>query len=68
MRKDIGLNLLLVSKNIIFHKHVSQTNHRHDLLLITATQRLVGLLVKASVLRAEDHGFESRLRRDFFRG
>ena len=29
--------------------------------------RLVGLVVKASVSRAEDSGFESRLRRDFFR-
>ena len=28
--------------------------------------RLVGLVVKASALRAEDPGFESRLRRDFF--
>ena len=27
--------------------------------------RLVGLVVKASALRAEDPGFESRLRRDF---
>ena len=28
--------------------------------------RLVGLVVKASASRAEDHGFEFRLRRDFF--
>ena len=28
--------------------------------------RLVGRVVKASVSRAEDPGFESRLRRDFF--
>ena len=27
--------------------------------------RLVGVVVKASALRAEDPGFESRLRRDF---
>ena len=27
--------------------------------------RLVGLVVKASASRAEDPGFESRLRRDF---
>ena len=32
------------------------------------TDRLVGLVVKASASRAEDPGFESRLRRDFFRG
>ena len=30
--------------------------------------RLVGLVVKASASKAEDPGFESRLRRDFFRG
>ena len=28
--------------------------------------RLVGLVVKASASRAEDPGFKSRLRRDFF--
>ena len=28
--------------------------------------RLNGLVVKASALRAEDPGFEARLRRDFF--
>ena len=28
--------------------------------------RLVGLVVKASASRAEDPGFESRLRQDFF--
>ena len=31
-----------------------------------STDRLVGLVVKASASRAEDPGFESRLRRDFF--
>ena len=30
--------------------------------------RLLGLVVKASASRAEDPGFESRLRRDFFPG
>ena len=30
------------------------------------TRHLVGLVVKASASRAEDPGFESRLRRDFF--
>ena len=30
--------------------------------------RLVGLVVKASASRAEDPGFESPLRRDFFSG
>ena len=33
-----------------------------------AGDRLVGLVVKASASRAEDPGFESRLRRDFFSG
>ena len=32
------------------------------------TDRLFGLVVKVSASRAEDPGFESRLRRDFFRG
>ena len=32
----------------------------------TTTHRLTGLVVKASASRAEDPGFESRLRRDFF--
>ena len=32
-----------------------------------ALNRLVGLVVKASASRAEGPGFESRLRRDFFR-
>ena len=34
--------------------------------LIHVCDRLVGLVVKASDLRAEDPRFESRLRRDFF--
>ena len=37
---------------------VSVVRYRH---------RLVGLLVKASATRAEDPGFESRVRRDFSR-
>ena len=32
----------------------------------STSDRLVDLMVKASASRAEDHGFESRLRRDFF--
>ena len=41
---------------------------RHPVRLDTVSQshRLVGLVVKASASRAEDPGFESRLRRDFF--
>ena len=33
--------------------------------LSKSRDRLVGLVVKTSASRAEDHGFESRLRRDF---
>ena len=36
-------------------------------LLSMLVDRLVGLVVQASASRAEDSGFESRLRRDFFR-
>ena len=36
------------------------------LLLFIIIDRLVGLVVKASASKAEDPGFESRLRRDFF--
>ena len=35
-------------------------------LLSAGSDRLVGLVGKASASRAEDRGFESRLRRDFF--
>ena len=38
------------------------------LLVHQMEDRLVGLVVKASASRAEDPGFESRLRRDFVRG
>ena len=40
-------------------------NRTHD---SSCLHRLVGLVVKASASRAEDPGFESRLRRDFIRG
>ena len=35
-------------------------------VIYTTKDRLVGLVVKASASRAEDPGFESRWRRDFF--
>ena len=35
------------------------------LMYLSIPDRLVGLVVKASASRAEDPGFESRLRRDF---
>ena len=34
--------------------------------LLSLSDRLVGLMVKASASRAEDPGFKSRFRRDFF--
>ena len=34
--------------------------------VLCGSDRLIGLVVKASTSRAEGHGFESRLRRDFF--
>ena len=37
-------------------------------MMLSLTYRLVGLVVKASASRAEGPGFESRLRRNFFRG
>ena len=42
--------------------------HPRGLVVIRPTprNRFVGLVVKASASRAEDPGFESRLRRDFF--
>ena len=45
---------------------VSLCGWPEDLVLgSTIPHRLVGLVVKASASRAEDPGFESRLRRDF---
>ena len=38
----------------------------NETVLLHSAHRLVGLVVKASASRAEDPGFESRLRRDFF--
>ena len=37
-----------------------------ELRIALSADRLVGVVVKASASRAEDPGFESRLRRDFF--
>ena len=35
------------------------------MLFVSHWDHLIGLVVKASALRVEDPGFESRLRRDF---
>ena len=38
----------------------------HTIPLLLSLDRLIGLVVKASASRAEDPGFECRLRQDFF--
>ena len=47
-------------------KHGAQKSGQHLGRSPSLSHRLVGLVVKASASRAEDPGFESRLRRDFF--
>ena len=44
----------------------SSLRYRHGAPVLRVADRLAGLVVKASASRAEDPGFESRLRRDFF--
>ena len=44
---------------------LSLTDPVASVLWAFTKHRLVGLVVKASASRAEDPGFESRLRRDF---
>ena len=47
--------------------HTLTSTKRNVLILIASVSLLrLGLVVKASASRAEDPGFESRLRRDFF--
>ena len=48
---------------ITIHCFYKYTISKHETAMI---RRLVGRVVKASASRAEDAGFESRLRRDFF--
>ena len=45
------------------HTHTHKNTHARARM---RDYRLVGLVIKASPSRAEDPGFESRLRRDFF--
>ena len=45
---------------VVFHTSYSSQNQE-----VASSYRLVGLVVTASALTAEDHGFESRLRRGF---
>ena len=52
----------------LFHEPVPVTlcaDHKSPLSFSPCFGRLVGQVVKASSSRAEDPGFESRLRRDF---
>ena len=44
----------------------SEVYHEGPYVFVCSSRFLVGLVVKASASRAEDTGFESRLRRDFF--
>ena len=48
--------------------HRRRTTRRGVTARSPTMDHLVGLVVKASASRAGDPGFESRLRRDFFRG
>ena len=50
---------------LLFMLLVSFQRFRSFLLFLGRLYGLVDLVVKASALRAEDQGFESRLRRDF---
>ena len=54
-----GCTSLSLVPNDVPMDHKRREEFLHD-------HRLVGLVVKASASRAEDPGFESRLRRDFF--
>ena len=59
--------LLLLSISCTVQFHVVPVDHRCCCSLLAANNKepLVGLVVKASVSRAQDPGLESRLRRDF---
>ena len=52
-----------VSKSCSVFREITQKHFRAS----PRWHRFDGLVVKASASRAEDPGFESRLRRDFFR-
>ena len=60
--------LFLLSSAPLYHYVVSayRVKHAQVLRFFLMINRLVGLVVKASASRAEDPGFEFRLRRDFF--
>ena len=56
----------IVSRTFIKSSHETGWITSVHLQRASGSDRLVGLVVKASASRAEDPGFESRLRRDFF--
>ena len=60
--------LLLLRPPQCFHRAGARsTGHIEDSHpIFLKDHRLVGLVVKASASRAEDPGFQSRLRRNFF--
>ena len=62
LRKPHRYFVAFLSLSAIFEKFHRQSGCSLDSL---RGDRLVGLVVKASALGAEDPGFESRLRRDF---
>ena len=58
----VHVSVILNLQKRYVHPSEADTKGRHSVVV----DRLVALVVKASASRAEDPGFESRLRRDFF--
>ena len=61
--------MMMMSADCTWPQYRPQHQVRLEMVrqIMTQSDRLVGLVVKASASKAEDPGFESRLRRDFFR-
>ena len=59
---------LQLTEDVKSNSHLLQDEFKQSTVsrACPSTDRLVGLVVKASASRAEGPGFESRLRRDFF--
>ena len=53
------------SSAVVIEEHY-KTRRKKSIRVSQCTHRLVGLVVTASASKAEDPGFESRLRRDFY--
>ena len=62
----IQLSLVVVALAVLIVVVLVEEEEK-ETFLFHPRDRLVGLVVKASTLRAEDPGFESYLRRDFSR-